>query len=602
MQQHLGTVKGAGRFDVTDGDYDWLGGTISGPGTTIVSGGKLHLAGSDPHTLQRTTDAPNGLEWDEEGALDVAAGTTLTLGGISEVTADTEITGAGNVFAAGVFRVAGASLTSSAVLQGHGSGSTIEVQGENAALGLRSDTTQNGTIVLGEGNALSLEAGMHVFDTGSSVEGDGFVQVSDTANATFKGTLKPRVLSLLGGTSRFENAAQVTRAAIRSDVTIAEGAAITATDRIELLQHTLTLASPSSLLAAPHVKVGGDDPVLRGVGTIRGSLENDGTVQPDGTLKVEGDYTQTPNGYLWIDFLGAQSAPRLDVTGAASLGGGFLHLQLSAAASDRTFLTAASRAGEFNASTLPACSEIEYTATSVALGAEAVRSRLAGPGEVAEGSGRARFVVTLSNSSTRPVTVGYATVAGSAQEGTDFTPASGTLVFAPGTTSKTVDVVLVGDDVQEEDERFSLRLSDATNATIQDGEKFALIHDDDGGPEAQRKYKPIATGSIGIRMEPQAINHRSVVGIATLSEWPSIDQQLAFGFRFDTGQLSNIAPMGTAYDINEAGDVVGTPTRSPTATTTTSRSSARTARSGSTSPTRPATAARTCAGSTTSAG
>ena len=83
------------------------------------------------------------------------------------------------------------------------------------------------------------------------------------------------------------------------------------------------------------------------------------------------------------------------------------------------------------------------------------------------------FTVEMAESG-KQVTVAWAASAetgDSATAGTDFTAASGTLTFSPGTpgdTAKTVTVATAGDTTAEDDETFTLTLSDATNATLPD--------------------------------------------------------------------------------------------------------------------------------------
>ena len=81
-------------------------------------------------------------------------------------------------------------------------------------------------------------------------------------------------------------------------------------------------------------------------------------------------------------------------------------------------------------------------------------------------AGKAVFTVTLSPASGRRVTVDYATSGVSATQGTDYTAASGTLTFNAGDTSKTVDVPIVNDTVDEDDETFAVTLSGAVNASL----------------------------------------------------------------------------------------------------------------------------------------
>ncbi len=92
------------------------------------------------------------------------------------------------------------------------------------------------------------------------------------------------------------------------------------------------------------------------------------------------------------------------------------------------------------------------------------------------------FTVTLSAASTAPVTVAYATSNGTATAGSDYTAATGTLTFAPGETSKVVNVQVSGDTAAESNETLTLLLSSANGATIADGSGAGTITNDDTAP------------------------------------------------------------------------------------------------------------------------
>jgi len=95
------------------------------------------------------------------------------------------------------------------------------------------------------------------------------------------------------------------------------------------------------------------------------------------------------------------------------------------------------------------------------------------------GTVNAIFTVKLSAASSSTVTVAYATQAGTATAGTDFTTASGTLTFAPGQTSKTITVAVKGDLLDETDETFQILLSNASGAAIADASATGTIRDND---------------------------------------------------------------------------------------------------------------------------
>jgi hypothetical protein len=91
----------------------------------------------------------------------------------------------------------------------------------------------------------------------------------------------------------------------------------------------------------------------------------------------------------------------------------------------------------------------------------------------------AEFIVTLSAPSTETVTVEWNTANGTATAGTDYQATSGTVTFAPGETSKSVAVLVIGDRLAEPNETFSLRLSQATNGFISDDQGVGTIRDDE---------------------------------------------------------------------------------------------------------------------------
>ena len=101
-----------------------------------------------------------------------------------------------------------------------------------------------------------------------------------------------------------------------------------------------------------------------------------------------------------------------------------------------------------------------------------------GDATVEEG-GVATFTVELSAPSAFPVSVDFAAVDGSAVAGGDYTPVSGTLLFAPFETSQSVVVATVEDAVAELTESFTVMLANAGGAAVADGSGSGTILDDD---------------------------------------------------------------------------------------------------------------------------
>ena len=99
--------------------------------------------------------------------------------------------------------------------------------------------------------------------------------------------------------------------------------------------------------------------------------------------------------------------------------------------------------------------------------------------EADAGTTPSQFTVTLSTASAQTVTVSFVTAGNTAQSGTDFSANFGTLTFLPGETSKTVDVTILDDLIDEPDESFFLLLSNPTNATIATAQGTGTITNDD---------------------------------------------------------------------------------------------------------------------------
>ncbi len=89
------------------------------------------------------------------------------------------------------------------------------------------------------------------------------------------------------------------------------------------------------------------------------------------------------------------------------------------------------------------------------------------------------FTVSLSESSSEVVTVDYLSTDETAEAGSDYIAAAGTVSFDVGTTTQTITVQVQGDVGKEEDETFLLRLVGCTYATIGDAEGLGSISEDD---------------------------------------------------------------------------------------------------------------------------
>ncbi len=103
------------------------------------------------------------------------------------------------------------------------------------------------------------------------------------------------------------------------------------------------------------------------------------------------------------------------------------------------------------------------------------------------------FTVTRSGDLTSQVTVGYTTVAGTAQPNTDFTPQTGTTTFAPGSATATIAIPIFGNGVYNNPNlTFSVQLTGVTNVV--------------GPPVSFANQATLATGSLPISVAVGDVN------------------------------------------------------------------------------------------------
>ena len=92
------------------------------------------------------------------------------------------------------------------------------------------------------------------------------------------------------------------------------------------------------------------------------------------------------------------------------------------------------------------------------------------------------FDVTLAAPSAQTVTVNYATTNGSAAAAGDYVSTNGVLTFPPGTTNRTIAVLVIGDTLIESNETFFVNLSNPVNGVLGRGQGVGTIINDDGLP------------------------------------------------------------------------------------------------------------------------
>ena len=181
------------------------------------------------------------------------------------------------------------------------------------------------------------------------------------------------------------------------------------------------------------------------------------------------------------------------------------------------------------------------------------------------------FTVTLSAASGKTVTVSYATSleSGDTAEAADFAAASGALTFTRGQTTQTVTVSTTEDTTDEDDETFTVTLSSASNAGIQDGTATGTIRDDDLPPTVSIGDASAEEGSaVSFTAELSAASEKTVtVSYATSLESGDTAEAADFpaasgALTFTGGQTTQTVTVSTTEDTTDEDDETFTVTLS----------------------------------------
>lgn len=133
----------------------------------------------------------------------------------------------------------------------------------------------------------------------------------------------------------------------------------------------------------------------------------------------------------------------------------------------------------------------------------------------------ARFTVTLSGVPRHGVSVAYRTVAGTATDGADYVAEFGRLGFAPGETSKFVDVRVNGDDLPEPDEDFFVELSDPSGLVVAGTRGRGTILD--AGPGVSIGSSSAVEGNVGTTTMSFAVTANIPAAEAATVDYTTVD-------------------------------------------------------------------------------
>jgi chitinase len=196
------------------------------------------------------------------------------------------------------------------------------------------------------------------------------------------------------------------------------------------------------------------------------------------------------------------------------------------------------------------------------------------------GTKTATFTVSLSLAYDEPVSVNFSSAEGdtaawtgwgyygyysappAATSGIDFQSNSGPLTFAKGQTSRTINVVINGELLAEEDEYFSVNLSGASaNASISDAHAVGIIVDDE--PRVSANSVSVTEGNSGTINAVFTVTLSAASNQTVTVEYSTADGTATAGndyvavsglLTFSPGQTSKTVPVAVKGDVRDEYD------------------------------------------------
>ncbi len=172
---------------------------------------------------------------------------------------------------------------------------------------------------------------------------------------------------------------------------------------------------------------------------------------------------------------------------------------------------------------------------------------------VGEATGSATFIVTLSNTTRKPVVLPYATSGDTAEAGADYTETTGTLTIAPGHLTGFITIPVNNDFFDEENERFYVTLTAAVDGTLGDATAQAIILDNDTAgakvtPTMLEIAEPLGQATFTVTLDSQPM-HPVVI---TLSNSDTSECSVPTTVTIDHSNWQH----GVGIDVNAVDDFV----------------------------------------------
>ena len=173
-----------------------------------------------------------------------------------------------------------------------------------------------------------------------------------------------------------------------------------------------------------------------------------------------------------------------------------------------------------------------------------------------------RFEVTLGAASGKEISVDWTTdlAGGTAAANGDFHAASGALTFQPGQTQRSFEVGLISDSLDESNETFTVTLSNAVNAVLEDDKATGTILDDDLNVSFGAGAYPVTEGAsvtVTVALSSAAAQALTVPLVATAgagvdsSDYSGVPADVAFGVGDTEATFTFTAATDTAAETGE---------------------------------------------------
>lgn len=156
------------------------------------------------------------------------------------------------------------------------------------------------------------------------------------------------------------------------------------------------------------------------------------------------------------------------------------------------------------------------------------------------GTVKAKFLLTLSSPTFEDVNVTCTTVDGTAKAGQDYVAKTTVITIPAGITSMPVGVQVLGDTLDEDNEKFSLVLSNPAAASIDRGTGYCTIVDDDPKPIATVQPSSMYEGDSGTADLKFKVQLSAVSGRDVIIQYHTVNLSATGGedFQDTTGELT----------------------------------------------------------------